>query len=409
MQQEGALDIVRALHDEKVTLTSIAVGDGEHVRFIRDMAQAGGGRTFLTDRAANLPTILAQEAQAVIQPYIVEGEFAPTRTAEHPILRGLEETPELKGYVITTPRATAQVLLATPRGDPLLAAWQYGLGRAVAWTSDFRGKWGANWIAWDQFPRASARLIGWLLPPQGAQNLTLQASSSGATLILTAQAQDELGRPRTSLVVTARLAGGDGSELALREVGPGQYRAAVTNTRPGAYLVQLTARDAAGQPVGAVTAGAVVPQSAEYRSRGANPGLLAALAQATAGRVGPAPEAAFDANVASRGAVREIGLPLLWLALLLLPLDIALRRVILPPGQAAALLRRVGLGWLGRPTHSATPELPRNQPATPAAPGATGARPRDDKQKPPKSSPASDLERLRAAQEQARRRARGEE
>ena len=46
--------------------------------------------------------------------------------------------PQLKGYVITTPRQSAQVLLTTPRGDPLLAAWQYGLGRALAWTSDLK-------------------------------------------------------------------------------------------------------------------------------------------------------------------------------------------------------------------------------------------------------------------------------
>ncbi|MDQ2999219.1 MAG: VWA domain-containing protein, partial [Chloroflexota bacterium] len=128
VQQEGALDLVRALHDEKVTLSSIAIGDGEHVPFIRDMARVGGGRTFLTDKAANLPTILADEAQAILQPYIVEQDFVPTRGAPHPILRSFEHVPQLKGYVITTPRQTSQVLLATPRGDPLLAAWQYGLG-----------------------------------------------------------------------------------------------------------------------------------------------------------------------------------------------------------------------------------------------------------------------------------------
>src|SRR5262249_25355018 len=236
--------------------------------------------------------------------------------APHPILRGFEQAPPLHGYVATTPRQTAQVLLAAPRGDPVLAAWQYGLGRALAWTSDLKGQWGKDWGTWDQFPRFIAQPLGWLLPPQGPQNLTLQTSSSGADLVLIAQAQDELRQPKPGLTVAGRMLAGDGSglDVALREVGPGQYRAVVSGARPGAYLVQLTAQDAQGQPFGAVTAGAVVPRSAEYRGRGADPGLLEALARTTSGRISPEPAAVFDAGSAGAGAVQEIGLPLLWLA-----------------------------------------------------------------------------------------------
>jgi uncharacterized membrane protein len=411
VQQDGALDIVRKLHDEKVTLSSIAVGDGDHVPFIRDMARAGDGRTFLTDRAANIPAILASEAQAVIQPYIVEEDFTPALGAPHPILRDLKAAPQLKGYVITTPRQTAQVLLSSPRGDPVLAAWQYGLGHALAWTSDLKGQWGTEWVAWNEFPRFSAQLLGWLLPPQGAQNLTLQATSSGAELILTAQAQDELGRARAGLQVTGRLVAStsDGGAVTLREVAPGQYRAVVAGAKPGVYLVQLAASDAQGQPFGAVTAGAVVPQSAEYRSRGANPALLEALARATGGRLNPAPVAAFDANLASQGAVREIALPLLWLALLLLPFDIALRRLLLAPDQRAAILRRIGLGRLVR-----EPRIEDREPLQATVPAPNGATLSTESPKPPKgrlrpAKQSADIERLRAAQERARRKARGEE
>src|SRR5829696_712706 len=348
VQQEGALDLVRGLHNEKVTLTSIAIGGGEHVPFIRDMARVGGGRTFLTDKAANLPTILADEAQAILQPYIVEQDFVPTRGAPHPILRSFEQVPQLKGYVITTPRQTSQVLLATPRGDPLLVAWQYGLGHALAWTSDFKGQWASDWIGWNQFPRFSAQLLGWLLPTPGAQNLALQANSSGAELVLIAQAQDSRGQPQTGLTLVGRMLAADGSsiDVTLRETGPGQYRAVVRDARPGAYLVQLVGQDARGQPFGAVTAGAVVPQSAEYGGDGANVALLETLASHTGGRMNLAPTAAFDANPSSQGAVREIGLPLLWLALLLLPFDIALRRLLFAPDQVAAALRK--RGWRTR-------------------------------------------------------------
>lgn len=412
VQQEGALDLVRGLRAEKVTLSSIAVGDGDHVPFIRSMAQVGGGRTFLTDKAANLPTILADEAQAVIQPYIVEQDFVPTRGAPHPILRGFEQSPQLKGYVITTPRQTSQVLLTTPRGDPVLAAWQYGLGHALAWTSDLKGQWAVDWVGWNQFPRFSAQLLGWLLPTPGAQNLTLQASSSGATLVLTAQAQDSRGQPQTGLTLVGRMLAADGSsvDVTLRETGPGQYRAAVSDARPGAYLVQLVGQDARGQPFGAVTAGAVVPQSAEYGGDSANLALLETLANRTGGRMNLAPAAAFDANLSSQGAVREIGLALLWLALLLLPFDIALRRLLFAPDQVAAALRKIGIKTKNRePGNWGTGE-PRTKNQAPASQadlpkqtrGATTQNSKLRTQNP-------EIDRLREAQERARRRARGEE
>jgi Mg-chelatase subunit ChlD len=62
VQQEGALDIVRALCDEGVTLTSIAVGQGSHVLFIRDMAAVGvpfiNISTLSLRRAVRLPNAL---------------------------------------------------------------------------------------------------------------------------------------------------------------------------------------------------------------------------------------------------------------------------------------------------------------------------------------------------------------
>jgi hypothetical protein len=197
--------------------------------------------------------------------------------------------------------------------------------------------------------------------------------------------------------------------VALREVAPGQYHAIVSGARPGAYLVQLTAQDRQGQPFGTVTAGAVVPQSAEYRSYGANPALLEGLARATGGRMNPDPTAAFDANGLSQGAVREIGLPLLWLALVLLPFDIGLRRLLFARDQIAAALRRLR-------------QEPRTKNQEPTAAGAAIAasapkeRPANQQHSKPWPEPGrrlktqnSDLDRLREAQERARRRARGEE
>jgi uncharacterized membrane protein len=390
VQQEGVLELVRQLNEEKVTVTTIAVGDGSHVPFIRDVAQVGGGRTFLTDQAANLPNILVNETQVVLQPYVIEEPFTPVGGAPHPILRGIMQVPAFQGFVVTTPRQSAQVLLATPRGDPLLATWQYGLGRAAAWTSDLKGQWARDWVSSPEFPRFSAQLLSWLLPARDSQQLTMQASTSGDVLVLEALAQDAMGRAQSGLLVRGMLLGGDNNtiEVQLREVGPGQYRATVSDARPGAYLVQLVAQDAQNQAFGAVTGGAVVPLSNEYHSQTANPGLLEEITRLTNGRVNPQPERVFDVSGMSTGAVQEIAWPLLWLALLLLPFDVALRR----------LFWR-GMSGVAVQTQPASAPAPKPKPAQRAQP----------KPKPQQSKANERLEQLREAQERARRRARGEE
>ena len=57
---------------------------------------------------------------------------------------GADEYPTLLGYVATTPKPRAETPLWTDKGDPLLAHWQYGLGRAVAFTSDAKAQVGAR-------------------------------------------------------------------------------------------------------------------------------------------------------------------------------------------------------------------------------------------------------------------------
>jgi hypothetical protein len=318
---------------------------------------------------------------------------------------------------MTTPRETAQVLLATPNGDPVLAAWQHGLGRAMAWTSDFTGRWGTQWVGWEEFPRLAAQLVSWLLPTPVAEGLTVQAVVTGGELVLSAQAQSPEGEALSGLQVSASLVTGEGAGamVPMREVTPGEYRATVRDRPAGAYLVQVVAQDAAGLPVGAVTAGAVVPMSAEYRTQTADPALLEALARETGGRIEPPPAEAFARNAGSRGAVAEIGLPLLWLALALLPLDIALRRLMLGRDQVAAGVRRVGLGRLAaridRPiitTQVPSVNTASDQPSAPLDQKELGAT-RWSVLGDTRSTREAELERLREAQEQARRRIRGEE
>ena len=160
----------------------------------------------------------------------------------------------------------------------------------------------------------------------------------------------------------------------LRRLG----RAATARARPPPppRRAQLAARDANGQPIGNVSAGVAVSYSPEYGERRDNPALLREIAGATNGRTSPPAASVYAPLDQAVARVRELGLPLLLLALLLLPFDIAVRRLFLPlprflparqPAPAyAAPLANPTMSKLQAAKQRAQPATPPERAAPPA-------------------------------------------
>src|SRR5207247_440409 len=76
---------------------------------------------------------------------LVEQPFKPQLTAAaHEAMQDIDwkAVPPLGGYVATTLKQTAELVLMSHQEDPVLATWRYGLGRAAAFTSDATAKRG---------------------------------------------------------------------------------------------------------------------------------------------------------------------------------------------------------------------------------------------------------------------------
>ena len=95
------------------------------------------------------------EAPQGVEPTVV--------VSEHPILEGLDEPwPSLLGFneLIVKPEAT---LLAKVDDYPLLAVWEIGDGRSLAWASDIGPHWCPEAFAnWPGYARLWAQAIEWL-------------------------------------------------------------------------------------------------------------------------------------------------------------------------------------------------------------------------------------------------------
>jgi len=80
----------------------------------------------------------------------------------HEIFRGIPESwPLFMGYNRVKLKEGAE-LLAEINGDPFIAVWEFGDGRAMALTSDMAPHWGAGFVKWEHYPQFWHQTLKWL-------------------------------------------------------------------------------------------------------------------------------------------------------------------------------------------------------------------------------------------------------
>lgn len=320
--------ILKDMKAAGITLSTVGAGGGSNP-FLEQLAKNGGGRFYDAANPASIPDIFLKETQQVSGQQIVEEAFYPILTSTSPILRGIEGgLPQLLGYNGTTAKPAAQTVLVTARDDPLLAQWQYGLGRSVAWTSDSTGRWAKSWIGWSGFSKFFSQMVGWTFPGEESGGIEAAFVDRGGRTYLRVESVASDGSPRDFYATRVALVGPDLSPVAvdLSQVAPGVYEAPVASLESGAYAVRVT-QTKPGEAALGRTLGLVAPTAAEYRRLGANEPLLAAIRSATGGTALETPAAAWVHDLRSTSRFTDLWPWLLVLALLLWPLDIALRRV----------------------------------------------------------------------------------
>lgn len=377
-QKEGAPELIEALSAEGITLSTVSIGEGPDTRWLQEMAEIGGGRFHFTDRAANLPQIFTQETTTIQRSYLIEERFFPSLSdspfaQQHAIFQamansGISRVPPLMGYVATSPKETAQVILATHLGDPLLAAWEHGLGRAVAWTSDTTGRWATDWVQWPGFAPFWSNVVRWSIRDEPSSQLDANVILNDGEARLVVDARNESGGYLNDLAVGATLVSPDGEtdDIPFQQVGPGLYEGYFNPQDEGTYLLGITGRTLEGEAIAGQTLGWVLGYSPEYQTLETNPQLLSQIADISGGRT-------FDVtSVVEAGAIFErpqVGTKssqpiwpwLVGLAIILLPLDIAVRRLAITRRDARqAWEATIGqLQWRSKPASGRSEQVTR--------------------------------------------------
>ena len=276
------------LRDAGVTVTAIAVGDGADTFTLQQIAQAGGGQFYRVVDPNVLPRVFVREIRVVRKPLVREEPFEPVLLdAGSPATSGLGDPPVLRGLVLTQPRPEPEITLAmvTPTGEPVLAHWNTGLGRAAVFTSD-ASRWASAWLDWPGFRAMWTQLSRYASRPPMSRDAELTATLEGDELVLRLDAADESGDPLNLLNVPAIVytPGGESLRLRLSQVGPGVYEARAPATESGSYVVAATPRQG-DRALAPALVGVSRSAGLELRSLESNAARLRELAEATGGRV----------------------------------------------------------------------------------------------------------------------------
>ncbi len=344
--------LVQDIVGDKITISTVMIGGHVSPETMTWMADMGRGRFYDVHSPGQLPQIFIKEAAVILKSAIFEEPFKPQLSSSSEMMRGIgaSEYPQLRGYVCTTPKARAEIPLVTDKGDPLLAHWQYGLGRAVAFTSDAKSKWATDWIGWGKFQQFWSQVAQWSLRRIENADFNTEVSVDKGEGNISVEAIDAQGNFRNflnlqTIVVSPK---GERQTVRLEQTGPGHYEAKFPTKEVGAYLLNLMDLKN-GELRGSQILGASVNYSPEFAASEPNLNLLRRLAESGGGKVlEPGIDNPFLHNRVKTFQPRDLWEWLLKFAIILFPLDVAVRRIQLERAawsKAARALRRWIFFW----------------------------------------------------------------
>jgi Mg-chelatase subunit ChlD len=339
---QGDFDgIASAIRQNKITLSTIGIGDDVDSALLQRLAILGGGSYYPVSNPNILPQIFIKEATIVRRTLIHTNDGGiPVRETESAgssqAVQGIGSFPQIKGLVLSSRKNNPLVhvpLVAGANNDPLLAHWQVGLGRSLAFTSDGAAIWDPAWVGssmYDKFWAQSVRLVA---RPAMGNDVEMHTSQSDGKTHLSVEAFNPDGTHRNFLSVSGVYVGPDMKphEIRLGQTGPGVYQASLPSKQQGDYVMRLTYRGQDGKQ-GILLAGVAVNGSAEMRAPASSDFHVEEVAQRTGGRIIPPFDAAAADLFSRNGLVPAVSLTPIWsqlipLLLALVLVDVAARRI----------------------------------------------------------------------------------
>jgi uncharacterized membrane protein len=390
---------LRQMGLEGITLTTVCItshGAGEVARMkeiVQRVVTPTGkmGRAYYVKDPRDLPQIYVKETRMVSHSYIYQKKFEPRLVRKIAPVANMKDLPPLHGFVRTTRRPTrlVEVPIETPRiGDdefPVLAYWNYGLGRTVAFTSDARSNEAAQF--WDREWAGSKNSTMYTQFWQQVVNWARRQDDIDKDSFLSVSTDQRNGRIRVIIealdpdnvpITTVKFQSGVTAlslqqkearkiDLNFEQKAAGIYEAEFQADEVGSFLLNIKGtwpeggKDDKGKKsdaVATVRANVTIPYSPEFGEMESRPELLHKLADMTGGKVYE--EDALEQAAKSGDLFQPVSSnpptprPLWWLLVFLTGVgmffDVAVRRITIEPAVVRLKLQNLWAGLRGRKT-----------------------------------------------------------
>lgn len=333
------LELAAQIAAARISLTTIAIGDANR-QLLTKVAEISGGHPVFVENIQQLPEVLT-EAVRETRRYIVQEPFQPTIVSPNePIVAGIGTPPELQGYISTTEKETSQVFIRSHKDEPILAGWNFGLGKSVAWTSDVQPLWAKAWISWGNFGKFWGQAVNWVLPATDTDadfdlSVSLQHGVAQANI-------DTRTASQASYKLHVVTPDGTSESVEMQQRTPTRYSGTFRMSNSGAYIVTAQREGDAHKRTEVLS----LSYPAEYAEFEVDTALLKMLAAGTTGIYEPTPTQIT--RPAGTPVEKEVSLArvLLVAAVLLFVLEMILRRFSLTNRYLTAFFERLR----GKPT-----------------------------------------------------------
>jgi len=317
-------NLLEILNSAGITLSCVAIGDGCNDVLLQELSDKGNGRMFYSDYDTDLPRIFAQEVFLASNTYIVEETFNPEVTSNDKIIRevALDGMPQLYGYVATSKKERSIELLQSFQRDPILAYWQYGLGKTVAWTSDVSGEWSSEYSNWDKTTLLWHNIIKLVSEDNGMAGTNATVEQKGNKALVTYTTEEYSAN--TKVIATVYDEDGNPIEVELDAVKPGVYETMIDTKDTGIYTINVQQREN-DDIISSINTAAIMQYSLEYRFYPDNT-LLEEFAASCGGVFVENPDEVFKIRPEYVKARFNLWIPLLIVSALIFLYDIAVRR-----------------------------------------------------------------------------------
>ncbi|HLG95170.1 MAG TPA: VWA domain-containing protein [Bryobacteraceae bacterium] len=341
ISEEGdSLDLSKEAAAQHVTISTVGLGQDVNRAYLEKVANLADGKAYFLNEPAGLEQILLKDVMEHTGSTAVEKSLRAVVEKNVEILDGvgIESAPALKGYVRFVAKPSADTILRVDPKDPLLVRWQYGLGRAVVFTSDAKSRWAADWVGWKGFDRLWTNVFRDLLPHSEAGEAKVDYDSASGDLVVNYQLGRDMNAPDKLPAIYIFGPGGFRHPLPVAEVADRSYRGRIhIGQLQGLFRIRPLEESRAFPEVG------YYRQEQELLDYGSNPFLLRSIAEFTGGRFNPQPRQVFDAAGRSQPSSLRLWPELLVLALLLNLAELIMRKgravldsLLSRPGEAAA-------------------------------------------------------------------------